>query len=400
MKEFQDTEILKIYESIGDSASDRGTILSILEDQKKTLDQKLTPTLSSDQKYEYSGNFKKGAWSTWEELAKPANNPIGRSALIALEYKKKVEEKVTMSAGELLQGEGYLPKKECATFSDLQEQVQENNPDYIEIEEEEDVDDDLCPTGSIYAPYNAGADADGCIPFDGTANTTYGQGLGTAFNVELQNFTYDPSCERWETQTPGKLISNSINRASDQQFEGLTQADEFSEIASAALGSMVDVMINKGLSELKSAATSALDDALGGSGGNSNQGITYLGTDVDQTNPDGSVDWLNAPNGSVVWEREIPEAIRNAGEVMYYLENSVANGKEQLKMTETLDYLYPGPDIGWDDRLKDLFAKRSESEKRYLARKTNPNKEAEERMDRFNLLRRMFVQALTKQPSG
>ena len=414
MKEFQDTEILRLYSQVGGHGftSDKNVILNILENEKKSIEEKLVPTIDPSDRNRFMGDFSSGGWSTWNKLLQPENNPYGREALVRSEYYRKVGEAQSTARQELAQGEGYLPKKECISenhdFNYGSNTTSSDDPNFVGpmpddslvtdedgnvidiIDEEEEIEltdeeiaADQAELDELFEDYN---------PDD--HQTGYGSRLGDSFRVELQNFTYDPSCERWSTQTPGKLISSSINRASDQQFENLSRADEFSEIASAALGAMVDAMMNKGLSELKSAA----DNAFAGSSRNSLSGIEYLGSEtVAYTAPDGQVDWLNTQKAVVDLEIELPKAIANAGIALYNKEKDVEAQKQFLPTIEDLDYLLPGPDVGWEDRLSKHFSESAKNETAYLLTKECTTTACKKRSSRFDRLKQKFISALAKE---
>lgn len=411
MKEFQDTEILKLYSKVGGSGftGDKNVILSILDSDKKSIEERLNPTMTENGRSNFSGNFAMGGWDAWEKLGQPENNPIGREVIIRNEYYKKVSEAQATARQELAQGDGYLPKKEClsedsnfsfgnttsgsgggnasntlmgppeSTITDATGDIIDEDEEYVLGDEE-------------YQALLDESSALGDQAFDQNANESYGESLGGAFRVELQNFTYDPSCERWSTQTPGKLISSSINRASDQQFEGLSRADEFSEIASAALGAMVDAMMNKGLSELKSSA----DSAFSSSSRDSLSGIQYLGSEGGQySSPDGQVDWLNTQKMAVDLEIELPRAIANAGIALYNQEKEVAAREQFLPTIQDLDYLLAGPDVGWEDRLKEHFTQATKNETTYLVQQECTSDACKNRQSRFDRLKQKFLIAIT-----
>lgn len=403
MAEFQDTEILKLYDSFGDgmsSITDKGVITSMLESQKIPFTEKLKSTISDAQSKAFSTSFKKGGWDAWEEMAKPSNNALGRAEMIKNEYTSRVEKAQQMAKNELAQGEGYLGKKKCAAQGDTN--TDENTfmgPPPAPAEE----------TGPPPAPGGGGSgsctggmvwDNEGglCVSAglaEGATVDGNAGGLGNAFRVELQNFTYDPSCERWETQTPGKLISSSLNRAASQQFEGLTAADEFSEIASAALGSMVDAMVNKGLSELKSGA----DNLFNQSSKKSVAGIEYLGSETAAyTAPDGQIDWLNTPKNTVNLELALPDAIANTGTALAILDKNVETRDKFLDIIKDLDYLLPAPDVGWGERLNRLFIRASQDESMFLIRKTGDA--YDNRQDRFNTIKNAYVASIAATKSA
>ena len=353
MKEFEDVEILQMYSTIDEfdfqnsfsgsefsdfSFSDKNTILGILEINKIPLEEQLTPTLSTDQLSNFSSDFKNGGWDAWDELAKPSNNAMGRKEIIENEYLKQVADAKEAAEQELAQNDGFQAKKECVD--------------------------------------NSGGNA------FGTDLSSYG------FNVESSYFSAnnDPNCERYTTETPGSVISNTTNTSTSAQFASLPQIDEISEIASSALGSMLIGLTNKGLS------------AISGGGGTSQSaelsGVQYLGVEIDNnTNSDGSVDWLSTPTQSVDLEVELPEAIRQSGLATAYLTETVNLQRDYLPIIMDLDYLLPGPDFGWAERLQDYFQDRSLPEQMFIARKSDIN---ETREDNYDELKRQFVAAMQR----
>lgn len=355
MKEFEDVEILQLYSTIdnadfgstlgnsfsefGDfSFGDKNTVLSILNNEKIPLEDKLEPTLSTQQLDDFSSDFKKGGWDAWEELAKPSNNPIGRKEIIEKEYKKQVDEAQKAAEQELAQNDGFQSQKECVSE---------------------------------------------------TGNSVFSTDLSSyGFNIESNNFNINnsPDCERYTTETPGKVVSDSTADSTGAQFASLPQIDEISEIASQALGNMLIGLTNKGLSAL--AGSSGTSEAPASSG------IEYLGTEVDNvTNSDGSLDWLNSPNQSVDLEIELPEAIENSGLALNYLQKTVDAQRQYLPIIIQLDYLLPGPDLGWKDRLQDYWQENSNREQMIIARKQDID---EGREDHFETYKKRYAQGAAR----
>jgi len=360
MKEFEDVEILKLYSSIdnidyGDgfstdsfgsfSLGDKNTVVSILDSAKKPLEEKLKPTLTDLEREDFSSDFSKGGWDAWEKLAEPQNNPFGRESIIKEEYSKKVTE-AKDAAKQEAERVNYQDQKECV--SNTENSAFDSNEDF--------------------------------------------NSFGFEINQDYFNSNNDPDCERFKTKTPGSIAKKTAEEAGVSQFSAMPMMDEFSEIASSALGTMFSALINKGFSELSGALS-------GSSQSPDVSGIEYLGTEVTSTTgSDGTVDWLNTPTQSVDLELELPEAIRLAGTAAAYLTETVAAQQEYLPLVMDLDYLLPGPDLGWQDRLQKYWQNHSQDEEMWLARKDiDDDGPRNDRYNHFQGLKREFVLAIERE---
>lgn len=356
MKEFEDVEILKLYSTIdtidygegfstGDfgsfSLGDKNTIVSLLNDAKKPIEEKLKPTLTDIERENFSNDFTQGGWDAWEKLAEPQNNPFGREDIIKQEYSKNVTEAK----------DAAIQEAQRVNFQDQKECVQPSSTNVF-------------------------------------GNNDWNS-FGFDVNESYFNANNDPNCERQETTTPGSVASKTAEEASVSQFSALPMMDEFSEIASSALGTMFNALISKGFSELTSSGTSESPSV---------SGIQYLGTEVTSgTGSDGTVDWLNSPTQSVDLEIELPEAIRLAGTATAYLAETVEAQKEYLPLVMDLDYLLPGPDLGWQERLQKYWTSHSQDEQMWLARKDIDTDPRKARYNHFEGLKREIVLAMERE---
>jgi len=183
-----------------------------------------------------------GGWSAWNAIGKDKNNPIGSFLYASNTIQTKTEQLNADTQLEIGSGSGFLGIKKCKKWS------------------------------KIADPATVSTDAEG--------NTIYtGQ-------VELTHD--DPTnCENWETKTPGSVIKSSLDDALGVPQDRLTAADEFKEVLSASLTTLITGLTNAGLKKLVSSFTQQPTGSIGGPGSfnNLNSGGTY--------------NWLNLP-GQVV----------------------------------------------------------------------------------------------------
>lgn len=356
MNQFKDIEVLKLYSKINSISStsgmfgmnDKNTIFSIIDSQKIPLEERLTPTVDDTTIQNFGQNFKQGGgWDTWLAInSNPQNTPWGRDMMIKKDYYQKLEESQTAAAQEAAQNNGYLSDKKCAAsgttgggggnISNLSNSSSTNSPGGPCLEGQVwDSDGGMC----VSAGLAAGATAYGNTQQN---NTNTFSNYGYNYNVFSSNFMYDPNCEQWSTQTPGSVTGSLTSQALGQQFTQIAQIDELSEIITGAIRSLSSSLINKGLSALNSGG-SASTQQLGG--------ITY----TQQSNQTDTVDWVNSPYEIIDIETELPRAIKLTGEALKYLERTKIEQEKYLPLVKDLDYLLPGPDYGWEDRLNEYY---------------------------------------------
>ena len=291
------------------SELDKTVVARIVEDEKKPLDEKLEPTLDANQRQGFSNDFAQGGWAAWDKLGKPSNNPIGRESIIRQEYEKRVDEAQKAAEQEAEQNDGFTSQKDCA--------AQREN------------------------------------------STTGGFDLSSFnFNVQQNNTSHtDPDCEQEQTQTPGKTNEGLLTQALGSGGEQLQNIDELMELASNALMQLSTQLITDGVSRL-SGGTSTTSSNIGGviDWNGDNNGATLI-----QQNT-GSADWQLAPDIVVDLRTELPQAIKNTGTAVAYLQKITELQNASLVDTMDLDYLKPGQDVGWIDRLRDYHQENQEDE--------------------------------------
>lgn len=166
----------------------------------------------------FMGDFERGGWDNFFELTqKQQNSPIGAYIMAEGELFEKITNKKDLADKDLLQGKGFMSWKECAQFdSGAKGQTSEG---YFDVTYDGD-----------------GNEVKTWIPPQTSANV-------------------EPKCIREQTNTPGSVISEQLNKQLGLGQDKLAAADEINEIVSALLNQLVSKVIGgvgKGLRSLSS----------------------------------------------------------------------------------------------------------------------------------------------------
>lgn len=312
----------------------QGTKNYFAQNAKYSLDQ----VIGGDQnRVEFQTNFSLGGWNAYTALSRPNNNRFG-SQLLAKSYYTKVTAGFEVDKGGLLkaeldQAQGFLSQKQC------------ENP--------------------MYDPNNTD-------PF--IANDLNGDGSVDSQETEQQLALYNEVhiCERWETFTPGKVVSDQIGLALGSKYR---QAE-----LGQALGNSVSAIFDALLNKLVDDGLSALGDATGLAPQQDNfnyLGYT-LGTNSTTTN---SWDWADIAIDLNEFRKEIsnttdpeePGGLERLEQVLVYQEQIIQEWRDTPADMRALDMCIPGPDRFWQKRMDREFQRETKKlEKK--AESKNPKK--------------------------
>lgn len=346
--EIRDVELVKMKSELNVDLADITTLDSLrLQDAQilsnltinrdVDLAEKLEPTLSDEQITNFSSDFASGGWDAWQEFGKRQNNPLGREAIIKEDYYTRVAKEQELAAQELAQNNGFLSDKvgvACDTLDTI-------GGTFNNI------------TSTVN---NAGGTLDG-------VNEQLSSWTGEANQIfsDLDNFTYNPLCERFDVLTPGNAVGELLNRSVVSRIEQQEDVSELSQIVGGAIANFTNSLINRGVARLRSGSSSPTQSV----GTSQSLGLT---------DASGNVDWLNTPHLIVNIETDFPRAIATTGEMVAYLEKTTEFYATYPGKVFTLDQCLPGPDFGWESRMVNMFNFLKESEENRISEWTNDNK--------------------------
>ncbi len=175
---------------------------------------------------DFMGNFENGGWDNFFELTqKQQNNPIGAYLQAESELLEKIANKKDLKEKDLLQGKGFLSYQKCKRYAG-----------------------NVTPgTGSSAttgtkpmvcvkrAPLDSSPDSGKCLEEKEVTIDSYGNQI----NTDDIGPGAEGACLEHETETPGSVISEQLNKTLGIGGEKLAAADEINEIVSALLNQLV-----------------------------------------------------------------------------------------------------------------------------------------------------------------
>ncbi len=222
-----------------------------------------------------------GGWAGWNAISSGGNNPIGSLIYVSNQLNQKAGQNQQNATNEAISGGGFMNIKTCVkrggpstrTVPDFQINQQTNQ---IEI------------TGS--------------------------------HEVEIPENERD--CTAYETKTPGATIKSSLDKALGVPQERLTAADEFKEVLSASLTTLITGLTNAGLKKLVSSFSQPAIGSVGGASA------------LDNLNSSNGYNWLNLP-GQVVDIDEVQQIVLPDGS--YAINTRVPNPPPSVTNQAVID---------------------------------------------------------------
>lgn len=323
----------------------RGYVQTVQSGFDRNAQYSLNQSLGGYTSTQYYNNFNLGGWSAWKAQGLPQNNPVGFSLLASKELSARLagtEQSVAQDLrDELQQGMGFLSQKICV--------------------DPEGYTPPANPTASILAIENLeGYDA-GNLYMD--------------VNLDPSSSTID-MCRRYETTTPGGVVSNRLTSALDIPKENLLLAPEDLDASlQAVFDALLSQLFKKGVTSLADLATGNTDDSpvqISSSGGYGNNSSTATQSSTSESsqwfslNPGFDITnatdlqkvidtqrayiTLIADNPAITAPNLIPTGLYPAASSLY------ASQKGQnywlakiIPEIYQLDYCIPGPHPGWEN---------------------------------------------------
>jgi len=273
------------------------------DDFQFTLDKSI-----GDNWQEFENDFGVGGWNGYLEfVTNPANNPVGAALMVneELNTRKSTEEANIERELSNSDGGGFLSMKECVEWTEG------------------------------YTP-------------EGTE--------GYTFDV-LSTFGTNDNCKRYETKTPGSVISAKVTQAITSDIRQNELSAAFGNSISAIFTTLFDNLISQGLSYIGSSITNqntstyygstvaAISDSTYGTSGADNE--VNL-TELLITGPVDPETGLADSSKTIValTQKDIQEKTE------IYSKTKTLPSKLQI-----LDSCLPGPDYGWEKRFSDIVRK-------------------------------------------
>lgn len=172
--------------------------------------------------------------------------------------------------------------------------------------------------------------------------------------------TGDSLCNQYSTVTPGAVIKQQLTDTLSSPQRQMENADEFGEIVSTALTTMIQDLAYKGLGSLGNSSSSGTGSSLttGGPGVNN----TIL------TSQNIFSDWYKKPDQLVDLANDVPDALSFTTKEGAIYGNIYMKSRTIPAKLMALDKCLPGPDKGWEARYRaDLNEKLNKLDNNALA---------------------------------
>jgi hypothetical protein len=170
------------------------------------------------------------------------------------------------------------------------------------------------------------------------------------------------TCVRWETQTPGSIISSSLTEALGSPFRQLELGQDLTTSLTAIFNALTNQLVHKGLSYISEkgvgkSETSSTKDYTN----NQSYGLSNVSTKTNGFNDDDPATWQSEDDTFNVFA-DIPRLIKNETNdptaanfdstrpegYQQMLKKQNAKTTELISAIYTLDYCLPGPNPIWE----------------------------------------------------
>lgn len=361
---------------------------------------------------DFRDDFSVGGWKGWDAYTQnPQNNYLGAFIETSKEVSDRIEDSIEGQKEELMQNNGFLSLRVCT-----EKKPKNARGDTLEIGGNTRTYPHTTLSGKqVFCVENPTSQAElwqcagTCTPRDkelsetvrtqwearkcydkkstevtdisaglGIGNSTLGAGtLGLNGDIKADD------CARYETQTPGNLIKSQLDKALLVPIEDKLNAK-------SSGGSIIDMLVDltanlldKGLTSLVSKNTTKRQTAQNSSSG----GNIFLGNTTSSWytgNLDSGLkleDEINPGNPSTT----LKEAMRLTEEELLVLNQIRTKSIRIPEETMRLDRCLPGPDVGWEQRLREEFQEETRRLERIAEKDNNRGDRAEETLRQLKL---------------
>lgn len=316
-----------------------------------------------------NGSFNAGGWNGWIALTEPQNNPFGLQMLAENEFGRRVQSTATAKQQEVLAGGGFLNSKKCIARGG--------------------------PSQKPVTQFSQQASGTTPIFNEETGLYTY-QTQYTDVETTVMEPIPDEAreCIQYETQTPATTLKSQLDKALNVPQERLTAADEFKEVLSATLTNLVSGLVGVGVNKLKNELNGiSFADNSNSQGDIFDPNSTYTpaNNNFGWNSPENAINQYNqttiitdengnrVPNdaANAAW-RQLPTIELSSNpdaryqftkiEAAIYYTNLELELLRTISITTrsipakfmTLDQCIPGPDFGFQTRLRNTIGQRTQ----------------------------------------
>lgn len=252
------------------------------------------PPTPAQKKYDdFTKDFTSGGWDAWYRMTQFGENPIAGVLETSERLGKNIAQEQENAKQQLLQNNGFLSAQKCVQYAPT------TNAD-------DSLDFSLNPDGS-------------------------------------------QRCLKWETTTPGSVISSQAQSITNTNTRQLEAADELNEVLGAFFDNMLNKLIQRGLDGLQKETARGLGGNYsaslisGGNVGGVDMGYQSAGAGVDVNDFDISR----------------PQQLRAVMQTQYDFLNTARDSQiamqRILPTLGALDYCIPGPNPSWGNDLNSNF---------------------------------------------
>ncbi len=423
-KNLADVEVKGVIDQIGYDAKNfpfgKGVAVSLIKeyvDGKGDLKDKTVFTLDKvigPNYKDFSTDFSKGGWPGLAALiGNPANTPIGAYNIAKTELSNKINTVTQKVDKELTRGQGFLDQKVCVkrkpgknvgtAEQNAANQSAANQALANQAAQGGTSGGTQAAQGGVSNPRatQGGNSGNGQAAQGGTSNPRATAGTNNPSFWSSITDVDEKDCDEYKSMSPGSMVEASINKAitvgKDQQALGSVVGSISSSLGAIA-NALTNQLVSRGLGALSSKgrqAPAAAEQGWSYNGytltpktKNAAGGFDYRQNrviDLEEILITGAPDQTQVITNPTTGEVEVKVLTRKKT----ILENQKTEKENYRKISELidgnkdkniaslseklqrLDACIPGPDYGWEIRLRDRFARA----KRFLQQKTTKKSE-------------------------
>lgn len=250
---------------------------------------------------DFGDDFSVGGWEGWLSTTQnPYNNPIGFNFEASKEISRRINKEQSTIKDEISTNGGFLSVKKCVAYYQVEE-VTTTTKDGTFTSYEKVLDDNGNPIISTVDSGDATNDKE-ILYYNNAGNPVYDTGdISSSYDYEYSYLGEVDHCARYETTTPGSVISDQLNIHLGSSVRQLELADEMNESLGAVFDALINKLVYDGLDALQ---TASLDTTQSGGYGANDAYYNTNGDNAWYTDPLAPVDLYLAlrciEDGSVI----------------------------------------------------------------------------------------------------
>jgi hypothetical protein len=356
MKSIRDEKVSSFLQDVPNADPVFGIALrSIITEQVTGFtDGRLTQIMNTPEAREYEAfqnDFTQGGWNAF---LNPRNNAVGAYFNAVDRLSSIVDTAKQNVRDELVQGNGFLSMKKCAEYATNRVAPNGTTDKASCIAE---YNTDKASEAATCATRATQILKDGCMQ---SVNTKY-EGLlancDTAFTDTsgFESTGNSNRCLRYETVTPGALISNQVSAVLNSPINQSIAADSINEVVGGFFDSMLNNLFSKGLGSLGRSRGSTLSgqNVVYDSSGNVLPGVAEaLSIEGVQSS---CIDNGYAGDFDISRPQQLRAIIQTQKDYLNRINDNALAAADIVPALGKLDYCIPGPNPTWKDGLDENF---------------------------------------------